>query len=138
MNEQCKVFQLKSLLECRHGADSGVTISKITTALEFKSRRETEVFLELHIGDMPFAVVSGSTGLYRPASEDDLNHYRAALRSRIRCIAIRMRTVTRAAIQEGWQRSGKKFTSAPTQLEFSMSEKDFVSSPLIDNELHQN
>jgi hypothetical protein len=104
-------------MEFRTGAENAITIDALGRQLDHTSRRETEQFLELHIGDLPFCVVSGATGYFRPQSADDINHYCNSLRSRIKCLAIRHRTVIRAARKEGFQREGKRFVNAPTQAE---------------------
>jgi hypothetical protein len=103
---------LSNALRDRRGEDSALKIKQIKTILGF-GRRRTETFLELHVGDLPFCVVSSTRGYYRPASASDINHCRASLRSRIRCLAIRSRTVARSALAEGWRREGKQFVNTP-------------------------
>lgn len=104
---------LSDALRNRYGAESALTIAQIGALLGHHCRRETEGFLELHVGDLPFCVVSSSHGYYRPAAAEDINHYRNSIRSRIRCLAIRARTVQRVALAEGWRREGKQFVNAP-------------------------
>ena len=104
---------LSDALRNRYGAERALTIAQIGALLGHRCRRETEAFLELHVGDLPFCVVSSVYGYYRPAGAEDINHYRNSIRSRIRCLAIRARTVSRAAAAEGWQREGKQFVDAP-------------------------
>jgi hypothetical protein len=95
-------------LRTRRGARQAITIAAIAERLGL-SRRSAETFLEIHLADLPFCVVSGATGYYRPAGADDINHYRAALHSRIRCLALRSKTVARAAAAEHYHRQGKLF-----------------------------
>ncbi len=95
-------------LRARRGAHQAITIAAIAERLGL-SRRSAETFLEIHLADLPFCVVSGATGYYRPAGADDINHYRAALHSRIRCLAIRSRTVAQAAAAERYPRQGRLF-----------------------------
>lgn len=101
-------------LRRRIGDDHAITIDQIGILLGF-GRRQTETFLELYIGQFPFCVIATARGYCRPASAEDINHYRNANRSRIRCLAIRNRSVTRAAIREGWPRDGNRFVDRPIQ-----------------------
>ena len=104
---------LSDALRNRYGAEHALTIAQIGALLGHRCRRETEGFLELHVGDLPFCVVSSAHGYYRPAAAEDINHYRNSIRSRIRCLAIRARTVQRVALAEGWRREGKQFVNVP-------------------------
>lgn len=107
--DQQSLDALTELLEYRVGPASGITIADIQTVLRFSTRRQTEVFLEVHLDDLPFAVCAGTTGYYRPGSSDELNHYINALRSRIKCIAIRIRSTRRAAEREGFRAEHRVF-----------------------------
>jgi len=104
---------LSDALRNRYGAERALTIAQIGALLGHRCRRETEGFLELHVGDLPFCVVSSAHGYYRPAAAEDINHFRNSIRSRIRCLAIRARTVQRVALAEGWRREGKQFVNVP-------------------------
>jgi hypothetical protein len=115
------MFLAEHLRDC-HGADSAITIAQIGDLLCL-GRRQTETFLELHLADLPFCVISSSSGYYRPTSADEINHYRNSLRSRIRCLAIRARTVARAAAKEGWSRAGTTFTDRPTVQELPLERR---------------
>jgi hypothetical protein len=103
----------------RFGEDSAITLAGLAARVGV-SRRKVEVILECRLPDLGFAVVSGDRGLYRPVSAGELNHYDNSLRSRIRCIAIRARTVRRAALREGWVREGKRFVARPVQGSLSL------------------
>lgn len=113
ISDERRLELLRRELEDRRGPSLAITIDLISALLEHRCRRDTESFLELHVGDLPFCVVSSARGYYRPSAAEDINHYRAALRSRIRCLAIRARTVSRAAVAEGWRREGKQFVNVP-------------------------
>lgn len=113
---QSEIDQLNILrrdLEDRRGPGHAITIEQIGALLDHRCRRETEAFLELHVGDLPFCVVSSAHGYYRPIAAEDINHYHNSIRSRIRCLAIRARTVKRVALAEGWRREGKQFVNVP-------------------------
>lgn len=112
MNEQAQLAALRDLLRPRIGEFRAITIARIGYELGHTSRRQTETLLELHLGDLGFCVVSSSAGYYRHATAEQINHYRAALRSRIKCIAVRCRDVARSASAEGWPRAmnGRDFT----------------------------
>lgn len=112
-NDTAQLEILRRDLEDRSGPGRAITIEQIGALLEHRCRRDTEAFLELHVGDLPFCVVSSAHGYYRPADAEDINHYRNSIRSRIRCLAIRARTVQRVALAEGWRREGKQFVNVP-------------------------
>ncbi len=115
MNEQQQINILRQTLSTRLGQKAAITIAQISENLGHKSRRQTETFLEIHIQDIGFCVVSSSNGYYRPEIADEINHYHNALRSRIKCIANRIISVRRAALAEGWIRTDKKFTDPTNQ-----------------------
>jgi len=112
-NETSSLAVLSDALRNRYGTERALTIAQIGALLGHRCRRETEGFLELHVGDLPFCVVSSAHGYYRPAAAEDINHFRNSIRSRIRCLAIRARTVQRVALAEGWRREGKQFVNVP-------------------------
>jgi len=113
LSDALRLNILRRDLEDRRGPGRAITIAQIGALLGHRCRRETESFLELHVGDLPFCVVSSAHGYYRPAAAEDINHYRNSIRSRIRCLAIRARTVQRVALAEGWRREGKQFVNIP-------------------------
>ena len=117
MDEKLQVDSLRREMEWRVGADYAITIRHLCIKLGYRPRRKMEQFLELHIGDLPFCVVSGTTGYYRPNAAGDINHYRKSLRSRLKCLAIRDRTVVKTALKEGFKREGKDFVDVPVQTE---------------------
>ena len=71
--------------------------------------------MQLYIGELGFAVVASSAGYFRPRDAAEINHYAASIRSRIKCLAIRNRSMIRAAQAEGWVREGKRFVNRPIQ-----------------------
>lgn len=118
MNSLSEASQLELLtreLSSRFGSDRALTIQEIGHLLGHSSRRDTEAFLQLHIGDLPFCVVAGSSGLFRPRHAEDINHYRQSNLSRIRCLAIRNRIIAQSATREGWRREGRSFVDIPRQ-----------------------
>ena len=84
------------------------------------SRRHTEILLETFLDRFPFPVCAGAHGYFVPETVDEINHYCASLKSRIRCISIRLRTVRRAAEKTGWRRENNAFVEAPKQTEFAL------------------
>ena len=111
--DSAQIESLRQILTTRIGTESAITIAEISALLDHHCRRETEVFLEVHLADLPFCVVSSSAGYFRPASAEDINHYRNSIRSRIRCLAIRSRTVRQAAIREGFPIESGRFVTRP-------------------------
>ena len=101
-----------SALSVARGEGNSITIGRLA-AMAGLPRREVEVLLECHWASLPFTVVAGPRGLFRPTSPDELDHYLAALRSRIRCIAIRHAATRRVAQREGWLRQDRRFVAAP-------------------------
>jgi hypothetical protein len=116
-HDQSVIDSFRREMEFRRGTGNAITIDALGRHLGHNSRRETEQFLELHIGDLPFCVVSGASGYFRPEDAEDINHYCNSLRSRIKCLAIRHRTVSQTARKEGFQREGNRFVNAPVQTE---------------------
>jgi hypothetical protein len=103
-------------LERRVGADLRITIEDLGRECGFPSKRECEEFMQLHWQDFPFVLVNLG-GIFRPTSAEQINHYLAANRSRIRNVAIRNRSTIRAAVRDGWKRDGKRFLDQPRQAE---------------------
>jgi len=79
------------------------------------SRREVEACLEERLADLGFVIVSGTPGLWRPLTAEEVNHYQASLQSRLRKLAIRKRTVRRLAARSGFVREGKEFRDPPAR-----------------------
>lgn len=105
---------LRDDLARRVGIGNAITID-VLAHLHNASRRRIEVILECRLADFGFPLVSCDCGYYRPATPEDLNHYLASLLSRIRCIALRIRTVRRSALEEGWTREGGRFVRKARQ-----------------------
>ena len=94
------VANLRSLLACAVGLDRAITINQIANMLNL-SRRATEALLESAIADLDFPLVAGSYGYFIPENKDDITRYLISLHSRIKCLAIRMRSVRRNARAAG-------------------------------------
>ena len=105
---------LRGELAPRRGEARAITIEKLA-ALCGVTRRKVETILECRFEDFGFAIVTGDCGCYRPAGPADLNHYDASLRSRIRCIALRIRALRRAATAEGYVREAGRFIASTRQ-----------------------
>lgn len=83
------------------------------------SRRRIERILEDRLEDLGFAIVSGSSGYWRPQSAEEINHYLASLQSRCVKVFLRKKRVARLAAASGFPRTGKTFANPPApQREF--------------------
>ena len=109
------------LLRHRFGAEAGLTLDSLTQQCGIPNRRTTEHILETRLADLPFAVVSGATGYYRPAKAAEINSYRKSLHSRAVKMFVRQRTVLRKCLSEGFSRNGRDFTDRPSQPEFRLT-----------------
>lgn len=101
-------------LRYRFGEHNAITLANLASLLGC-SRRIAEQAIELHLSDLPYTVISSSRGLFRPVAAEEIEHYLASMRSRIKCIATRMRTVRKAAAADGFPMEHGRFTSAPMQ-----------------------
>jgi hypothetical protein len=99
---------VKEILFNRIGEAKAATIDELCRAAGI-GRRGMEHLLEVKLGDFPFPIVSTSSGYFRPASADEINHCLASLQSRAMCIFMRKRTIIRNARAAGYQRQGKRF-----------------------------
>ena len=79
------------------------------------SRREVEQVLEERLSDFPFPLVSGSPGYWIPEDADEINHYRASLRSRAVKIFLRAKRVASMARRAGWPQEGRLFRNPPAR-----------------------
>lgn len=84
-----------------HGRDRALTLASLANAAAI-SRREAEQIIETRLADIPFVVVAGPTGYFRPNSADDINHYVRSLHKRHRRMQIREATIRRKARANGW------------------------------------
>lgn len=125
MDAKIRIEIFRREMQSRRGAGNAIPIDMLKERMGYGSRRKTEQFIELHLCDLPFCIVSGASGYFRPEGAEDINHYCNSLRSRIKCLAIRHRTVVRAARREGFQREGNRFVNAPAQAEF-FNERRYV------------
>ena len=113
MKTDQEVFEiLQRQLRMRVGEQDAVTLQRLAE-IAYCPRRRVEIILEERIVDLGFVVVSGSAGYWRPTSADEINHYRASLRSRIFKLWKRSKSVGQLASQCGFVRTGKSFANPP-------------------------
>jgi hypothetical protein len=103
---------IRAALKRAEGEAQAVTLAQLADYAG-TSRRVVEQLLEERLEDLGFAVVSGSPGLWRPASADEVNHYLASLQSRLRKLAVRRKKVKRMAARDGFARAGKEHFENP-------------------------
>ena len=116
-----KAFDLiRRMLEPRIGEEMAITIDALATGsglcashldpvngLVLKPRRRiVEHILETRFGDFPFLVVSSSKGYFRPATEEECNHWWASCHSRIIALSIRMKVGRKNAPSGGFRYLG--------------------------------
>ena len=119
-------FAFERLVNClrmRVGEESAITLDDLALSIGLVEtvtdpsgaprhkpmRRHIEHLVETRLQDIPFVVCAGSRGYYRPDSAEDLNRYYFSLRSRIKSIAVRLRTVRRKAAASGYSLTGRRF-----------------------------
>jgi len=110
--------RVRDLLKDRIGEASAVPLEQLVELAGLPNRRAAEQLLETRLGDFGFPLCAGSSGYFVPESAEEINHYMHSLKSRIRCIAIRLRTVRQNATQAGWARDGQQFSKPPPRREF--------------------
>ncbi len=81
--------------------DRAVTLAALAADAGI-SRREAEQIIEERLADIPFCLVAGPTGYYRPTSADDINAYVRSLHRRHRRMQIREATIRRKVRAHGW------------------------------------
>lgn len=79
------------------------------------SRRMVERVLEERLDDLGFVIVSGSSGIWRPTTAEEVNHYLASLQSRCVKMFLRKKKVARLALESGFKRDGKTFEDPPAR-----------------------
>jgi hypothetical protein len=118
--QQDKAFKLMTMiLEPRVGEALAITIDQLAIGaglgkpcttehgLSVKpARRVAEHILETRFGDFPFLIVSSFKGYFRPATEEECNHWWASCHSRIRAIAMRMKVGRVKAPAGGFRYTG--------------------------------
>lgn len=111
------------IMQDRRGESKAITLANIAQRLGV-SRRKVESLIEANYSEMPWPICSGAKGMFIPVSVDELNHYDNSLRSRIKCIAGRRRSLIAVAIRAGWVRdsAGRKsrFVDNPAQLHLDL------------------
>ena len=103
-----------SILNSRKGEANAITLQAIADTLGL-SRRDVEHVIEFNLDSIPFPVCSCSSGLFRPAQAEELNHYLATLRSRSGALARRIQTTEVKARLEGWTLEAGQYTGQPLQ-----------------------
>lgn len=115
------VVRIFHLLRSRIGKFLAIKAADIATALDLlpdrkRDRRGDYVrrLINAHKLDAPFVIIADpANGFYRPAGPDDLEHFFAAQRSRIREIALNAKATRLQAQREGYIRTGSTSWSSP-------------------------
>jgi len=108
--------ELIHILRDALGPEKAVTLDRMAELLGM-TRRMVEQLIEDHLRDLPFAVVAGGGGYYRPTAPAHLNAYLHNLHSRHRRMQIREAIVRRKARAEGWAEEAGGFVRQPAQLD---------------------
>ena len=103
------LHRIAELLRDRRGVANGLTASRIAEILDIRpgaspAARGTHVraILARHFRDLPYTLcASPAAGYFRPATSDELSHYRRDLHSRAREILTRLRDLKLLARAEG-------------------------------------
>ena len=106
---------IRIALESAMGPECAITLDSMAVRMGLK-RRIVEQIMEDHISDLPFAVVAGSRGYFRPTDASQINAYLHNLHSRHRRMQLRESTVRRKARRDGWILEGVRFVNSPSQL----------------------
>lgn len=94
------------------GPDRAVTLDQMSERLGI-CRRSVEQLIQSRLSDLPFPVVAGAEGYFRPTLAAHLNAYRHSLRRRHVPLKRREDTVTAKAIAAGFRFEGDDFTDPP-------------------------
>lgn len=105
---------VRDLLATARGRKLAWTLDRLAEAAG-TSRRDVEQVLEERLSDFPFPLVSGSPGYWIPEDAEEINHYRASLRSRAVKIFIRAKRVAVMARRAGWPQEGRLFRNPPAR-----------------------
>ncbi len=116
--DQNDFLRVRTLLQARVGEAAALPLDKIVELAGLPSRRAAEQLMETRLGDFGFPLCAGAGGYFVPESPEEINHYLLSLKSRIRCIAIRLRTVQQNASRAGWARDGQQFSKPPPRSDF--------------------
>lgn len=108
---------LARILQFARGPEQAITLDALTERLCVPSRRYTEQILQHRLRELPYCIVAGSPGLFRPTSAEQINAYIASLRKRHLPLREREETVVHKALAEGWPRDAEWFTPRPQQQE---------------------
>ena len=101
--------RIVSLLSNCIGSGQGITASEIARRLNIRQDSGSAAagtyvrsLLSRHFRDLPFTIcASPASGYFRPATSDELTHYRRDLHSRAREILTRLRDLKTQARAEG-------------------------------------
>ena len=108
----------------RWGADAAISIDDIAmraglvrkhprTGAAVPDRRPVEAFLEHNVDKLPFLVVAGGRGYFRPRTAAEINAYVLSIRRRHVRLGLRERAVIRRGQAAGWPRQGRAFVDPP-------------------------
>lgn len=114
MNADEVFYHVRAALRRAEGEKQAITLAALADYAG-TNRRVVEQLLEERLEELGFVIVSGTAGLWRPKSAEELNHYQASLQSRLRKLAIRKRSVRRLAEKDGFVRTGKLFCDPPAR-----------------------
>lgn len=119
MSAEHAFTRLCSILDGAFGPERAAKIDDLAEYC-WVPRRTMENILQTRLEDIPFPVIAGTTGYFRPNTAEEINHYLSDLESRNRCVFLRRRTVIRKALAAGFKRVGKRFVDANPQKELQL------------------
>jgi hypothetical protein len=105
------------LLRDARGEDNAMTLDEITARAGLPNRRTAEALIEQRLQDFPYPLVASGAGYFIPTQAEQINTYLRSLRGRALKCFLRMRSVNRKALAQGWKREGKWFARPPLQLD---------------------
>ena len=115
--DQSEFLRVRALLATRIGEAAALTLAQLVELASLPNRRAAEQLMETRLADFGFPLCAGSMGYFVPENPEQINHYVSSLKSRIKCIAIRLRTVQQNAARAGWMRDGQQFSKPPARKE---------------------
>jgi hypothetical protein len=115
MDMQLLISQLSAAI----GPEKAIPIDRLALSAGV-CRREMEMTLEASIGDIPFCLVAGPRGFFRPTEAEQINAYLRTLHSRHRRLQVRENRVRRRARLDGWNlnHTETRFSTASSQAVF--------------------
>ena len=112
-----------SILDNHRGRASAVTQKELAVQAYLFDRtgrpdvRRVQQILQIRKDAFPFIVVGSDRGMYVAVDPEDLNHEINSRLSRIKNIAVGIRTLKRKALARGWKFENGRFVEAPMQQE---------------------